>query len=54
MPDLLGVFNLTKRLKSTVPERMSTISLFKKLDMSIKGSAVNQESFSCFISTLKT
>ena len=39
---------------STVPERMSTISLSKKLDMSIKGSTVNQKTFFYFIRTPKT
>ena len=40
--DLSWVFQLIARLESTVPERMSTISVSRKLDMSIKVNKVNQ------------
>ena len=49
-PDLSRVFKLATSLESTVPERMSTISVLK-LDNSIKGSAVNQKVFP-FLSVL--
>ena len=48
------VFKLTTSLKSAVPERMSAISMLQKLDMSIKGSTVNQKVFPFFIRTPKT
>ena len=44
-PDLPGVFKLTTTLESTVAERTLTISVSQKLDMSIKGSTVNQKGF---------
>ena len=44
-PDLLGILKLTRGLESTVSERMSTISVLRKLDMFIKGSTVNQNLF---------
>ena len=45
-PDLSGVFKLTTSLESTVPEKMSTVYVTQKLlDMSIKGSTVNQKVF---------
>ena len=44
-PVLSGVFKLTTSLESIVSERMSTISMLQKLDMSIKGSTVNQKVF---------
>ena len=43
---LSGVFKLTTSLESTVPERMSTIFVSQKLNMSIKGSTVNKIVFS--------
>ena len=48
---LSGVFKLTTSLESTVPERMSTIFVSQKLNMSIKGSTVNKIVFS-FVSVL--
>ena len=48
---LSGVFKLTTSLESTVPERMSTIFVSQKLNMSIKGSTVNKKVFS-FVSVL--
>ena len=50
-PVLSKVFKLTTSLKSTVPKTMSTISMSQKLDMSIKGSTVNQKVFP-FLSVL--
>ena len=44
-PNISGVFKLTKRLESPVPERMLAISLSQKLDIFNKGSAVNQKGF---------
>ena len=44
-PDLSGIFKLTTRLKSTVSERLSTISVSQKLDTPIKRSAVNRKVF---------
>ena len=41
--DLSGAFELGTRLQSTVPERMSTISVSWKLHMPIKRSTVNQK-----------
>ena len=45
------VFKLTTNFESTVPERMSTVS--RKLNMSIKGSTVNQNVFSVSSVVLK-
>ena len=42
---LSGVFRLTISLESTIPERMSTVSMSQKLDMSCKGNKVNQKVF---------
>ena len=42
---LSGVFRLTISLESTIPERMSTVSMSQKLDMSFKGNKVNQKVF---------
>ena len=39
-PDLSEVFKLTTSLESTVPERMSAISVLERLNVSIKGRAV--------------
>ena len=47
------VFKLTTNFESTVPERMSTVSVSRKLDMSIKGSTVNQKVFSVSSVVLK-
>ena len=44
-PDLSRAFKLITSLNSTVLERMSTISVSQKLDMSIKESIVNQKVF---------
>ena len=44
-PDISGVFKLTAGLESTVPERMSAISVSRKLDMSVEENAVNQKVF---------
>ena len=49
--DLSGVAELGTRLQSTVPERMSTISVSQKLYMFIKGSIINQKVFP-FLSVL--
>ena len=53
-PDLSGVLNLTERLELAIPQRMLTIYLSRKLDMSIKRSAVSQKGFPFLIRTLKT
>ena len=53
IPVLSGIFILTASLESTVPERMSTISMSQKLDMSIKGSTVNQNVFAFLFVFLK-
>ena len=45
---------VTVSLESTVPERVSTISVSRKLDVSIEEYAVNKKSFSFPIRTLKT
>ena len=50
-PDPLKIFKVATRLKSTVPERISTISASGQLDMSMKGCTVKQEVFS-FLSVL--
>ena len=50
-PVLSGAFKLTTSLESTVPKRMSTISMFQKLVMSIKESTINQKVFP-FLSVL--
>ena len=50
-PVLSGVFKTTTSLESTVPVRMSTISMLQKSDMSIKGRTVNQKVFP-FLSVL--
>ena len=50
-PDPLKIFKVATRLKSTVPEKKSTVSASGKLDMSIKGSTAKQEVFS-FLSIL--
>ena len=42
---LSGVFKLTTSLDSTIPQRISTIFMSQKLDISIKGSTVNHCSF---------
>ena len=47
-PVLSGVFKLTTSLESTVPERMSPISMSNKFDTSIKGSTSNQNVFSFY------
>ena len=52
-PVLSEVFRLTTSLESTIPERMSTVSLSQKLDMSIKGSKVNQKVFPFLSALLK-
>ena len=44
-PHLSGVFKLTTSLESRVAERMSTISVSQKLNMSIKGSTVSRNVF---------
>ena len=43
--DLPGIVKLTATLEWEVAERMLTISVSKKLDMSIKESTVNQKGF---------
>ena len=50
-PVLSVVFKLSTNLESTVPERMSIISMLSKLDMSIKESTVNRKVFP-FLSVL--
>ena len=47
---LSGVFKLTTRLESTIPERMLAISVSRK---SIKGSTVNQKSLPFLPALLK-
>ena len=47
-PDVSGVFKLTERLESTVLQRMLTISLSWKLDLSIK-EKIQSKKFSFFI-----
>ena len=50
---LSGVFKLTTRLESTIPERILAISVSRKSDMSIKGSTVNQKSLPFLPALLK-
>ena len=50
---LSGVFKLTTRLELTDPERMSTISMSRKLDMSFKGNTVNRKVFLFLSAPLK-
>ena len=54
--DLSGAFKLTTNVnfqKSAVPERMPKISVSQKLNMSIKGSTVNQKVFPFLFVLLK-
>ena len=51
-PDLSGVFKLTAGLESTVPERMPTISVSRKLDMFIEENAVVNEKVFPFLFVL--
>lgn len=52
-PDLSRVLKLTTRLESTALERVTTISLERKSDMSVKGNIVRQKVFPFLFVLLK-